>query len=474
MPFSEVRVLDRNAQSLGVSTETLMENAGKGVADVILRMTPYPHRVLVICGPGNNGGDGLVAARYLADKTDVRVLLVRPREEMKSRLTRMNLDRLPSSVPVHDLDELNRDLIWADLLIDAMLGTGISGDLREPYLSTVRKINDCGKRIISVDCPSGLGATIRVRPDLTVTFHDLKEGMEDIDDVIVVDIGIPEEAVRYTGPGELTLIPPPERDAHKGDAGRVLIIGGGPYSGAPALCGMAALRTGADLAFIASPEPAASIIATYSPNLIVRRMGSGRITMDDFNAIDAILPDVSAIAIGPGLGRAEETIKAVCAILERASELLLPAVIDADALLALSYDIPHLDGVITPHRGEMRQILGKFTDQDVIDYASKTGLTVLLKGPEDLITDGERTKWNRTGNPGMTVGGTGDVLTGIVVALLSKGMTPFDAARTGAYICGRGGDLAFEKLGFSLLATDVIDAIPRVLLEVIEREPSSQ
>ncbi|MCI0497647.1 MAG: NAD(P)H-hydrate epimerase, partial [Thermoplasmata archaeon] len=253
IPLREVAVLDGNSAALGVPQSRLMENAGAAVADrVICRFAPG--RVLVACGGGNNGGDGYVAARRLAE-TGIEVLIVAAADPS----TDLALDaavRLPSSVRKVALDDLAPALERVDLVIDALLGVGARGRPREPYGFIIGSINQVGVPVVSVDVPSGFGSEMAVRPALTLTFHDLKEGMEGLDAVEVVDIGIPPEAAAFTGPGELTLVPGRARDAHKGDGGRVLIVGGGPYTGAAPRAALAARWAGCVKATHAPPRSA--------------------------------------------------------------------------------------------------------------------------------------------------------------------------------------------------------------------------
>ncbi len=457
IPFREVAVLDRNSKYRGVPPKQLMENAGKALAEEI--KDRYPGRpVLFICGTGNNGGDGYVAARYLSGWSkpeDITVFLIKGRESVRSKIAKDNLKRLECRV----VEELSMNP--EHVIIDGLLGTGIKGTIKEPYRSVIEKINASDQPIISVDVPSGLGADIHVTPEATVTFHDMKEGMnaKDCGEIVVKDIGIPQEAQRYTGPGELLLYPTPEPDSHKGENGTLLIIGGGPYTGAPALAALAAYRTGADLVHLAVPSNISSIVAGYSPSFIVHPLKGDQLELSHLDKISDISKDCSAVLIGPGLGASQITIKAVKELID---SIELPMVIDADALKALQKPRFKAETVLTPHHGEFASL----TDSSVERYAASTGATVLLKGKEDIITDGSRKKINDFGTPAMTVGGTGDTLAGTVGALLAKGLSSFDAARLGAYITTRAGEIAFEKISWGLMPEDVSENIPSVLKEL--------
>jgi NAD(P)H-hydrate epimerase len=317
-----------------------------------------------------------------------------------------------------------------------------------------------------------------VRPTLTVTFHDVKEGMtkENSGEIVIADIGIPPDAAKYVGPGEFVHYPIPSPDSHKGMNGRVLIVGGGPYTGAPALAGLGAYRIKVDLVSIATPSRSYLPIAGYSPNFIVHELSGNFLTDQDVPKVIELIKNAEAVLIGPGLGNAEETLRAIRTIVKGCDK---PLVIDADAITAVSKDRTVLDGksgVITPHAGEFVELSGGTLPADyeqrmrpAMELAEAIDFTILLKGRIDVIADSRRCKLNRTGNAGMSVGGTGDVLAGQVVGLLSRGIDPFNAARIAAYVNGAAGDLAYLTLGFSLLATDVIDRIPFVLKQQLDR-----
>jgi NAD(P)H-hydrate epimerase len=473
IPFKEVNVLDINASYLGVPTSQLMENAGKGVAKVALEKFPIEgKKVAIICGPGNNGGDGFVAARYLTEKCKVLVLLIKPEDKIRSRIAKANFNKIKGNVEIVGSSDIGQKIEDAELIIDAMLGIGISGEIREPYLSCINTVNSSKTQILSIDVPSGLGSKNPAHPNLTVTFHDVKVGMskENSGDIVVVDIGIPQDAERFLGPGEFVYYPKPKEDSHKGDNGRLLIVGGGPYTGAPALAGLAAYRMGVDLVHIVTPSKTYQIIASYSPNFIVHRLSGDFFKEEDLEILKSIMDKIDAVIIGPGLGDHPDTANAVQKFIRDYSK---PLVIDADAIKPVAGNIEALkngNGVITPHAGEFKILSGESIRSDINEraeqvraFAKKLGFTVLLKGKIDIISDGERVKLNRTGNPTMTVGGTGDVLAGITGAILSKGVTPFNSARIAAFTNGTAGDLSFKDLGFSMMATDIIDKISIVV-----------
>lgn len=477
IPPIEMRVLDRNAQYAGLSIQDLMEAAGKAVAEVArAEFGAAGKRVLVLCGTGNNGGDGLVAARHLAKEARVTVLLARPPDQFATQEARTNFERLHDVQILAGLDRSEEAIAEADLLIDALLGIGVEGPLREPYASLVRQMNASGKPILSIDVPSGFGTNLAVRPTVTVTLHDVKEGMtpENSGRIRVVDIGIPTKVASMIGPGEFLLYPVPRATSHKGENGRLLVIAGGPYTGAPALVAFGAMGIGIDLVHVATPALAATVVASYSPTFIVHPLVGHRLLREDLRQILELAPRVDAVAIGPGLGDVDGTLEAIREIVR---SLRLPMVLDADALKAVAADPKILAGkraVLTPHAREFKDLTGKALPDapeeraDIVRETAKAlGATILLKGHVDIVTDGARVKFNYTGNPGMTTGGTGDVLCGVTAGLIAKGMAPYDAARLAAFTNGAAGDLAFEEKSYGLTSLDVANHLGRVLAKYL-------
>jgi len=470
IPPEEVKVLDINSSYLGVRTITLMENAGAAVAKHVLGSLRGGGRVAIVCGKGNNGGDGFVAARYIATaSTQVDLFLVEPESDVSSDISRANLERARECLkPIGQFEPRGYDVI-----VDAMLGVGLQGRPRDPYAKYIRIINQSKRTVVSVDVPSGWPSDLQVAPSATVTFHAPKTGMtpKNSGKIVVEDIGIPQEAELYCGPGEFSLLPRRSKDAHKGDAGRVLVIGGGPYTGAPAFTGMAAMRSGADLTFVSTPESSALPVAIYSPNIIVRPLPGDILDESHVDDLVDFSKGVDVVAIGPGLGNDSQTIEAVQQIIKKIDR---PLVVDADAIGACGAKRDILRGklgVITPHAGEFKKLTGKTLPVDDIDRradevlraASALRMTVLLKGPIDVVSDGAHVKLNRVHNDAMTVGGTGDVLTGAVAGFMAQKASPFTAARLGAFTVGLAGSLAFEERSYGLLATDVIEKIPLVV-----------
>jgi len=492
----EIKVLDINSEYYGVPSYQLMENAGKNVADFTIKNLK-PRNILVLCGLGNNGGDGFVAARYLSKKYNVTVFVVGTPADIKTNIAKNNFKKL-KQIKIYDNSSLNllsKLLAENDLIIDSMLGIGIFGKLREPYLGVLKKINNLkDKTIVSVDVPTGFGTNNLLKPGYTITFHDAKKGMtkKNCGKIITADIGIPEKAIEYIGPGELvTYYPIPKKESHKGDNGRLLVVGGGPYYGAPALSSFAAQRTGTDLIYIVTPKkvaraitsyspllikptPLAKKVAKHSPTLIVKELkNEEKLVSIDIEIVSSLIKKVDALLIGPGLGNDNETKKAVKKILQLFVKNQKPITIDADAIQVVGKNLDIVRNnqtVITPHSGEFRELTGiKLTDKlnerkkHVQKWAKKIGCVIVLKGPVDIISNGYQTKFNDIHNQSMTVGGTGDVLAGIIGALLSKGVKPFNAARIGVFINGAAGNLAFKKKSYGLIATDIIEEIPNIL-----------
>ncbi len=486
----EASILDRNAEYLGVSTLQLMENAGRSVADVISTRFGTGSSVLVYSGVGRNGGDGMVAARHLAArKFKVTLRLVGDARTITDPIVLQNwfaLKSMSSSVRIEECrDSSSISESDSDVLVDAVLGTGLKGKLRQLILRAVQVINASRGFKLAVDVPTGIDSDTgevlgeAVRAKLTVTFHAIKTGLLKASnfcgEVNVADIGIPPEAAIFAGPGDVEAVrvrrPP---DAHKGQFGRLLVIGGSEtFSGAPSLAALAAYRTGTDLVFVAAPEKTALVISALSPNLISIKLPGESLAVAHIHALREQIEKATAVVVGPGLGQSIKTVSAVHRILPLVRESGKPLLLDADALRCLGVVKKKLfDGstVLTPHGGEFQAISGKAPSKDlkvrtseVKTFAARSGAVTLVKGATDVISDGERVKLNDTGNPGMTVGGTGDVLSGIVAGLMAQGVNSFRAAVAGAFINGAAGDLAEERLGYHLMPTDLLEYIPNVL-----------
>ncbi|MFX1367475.1 MAG: NAD(P)H-hydrate dehydratase [Promethearchaeota archaeon] len=490
----EMRVLELNAEYLGVTHGMLMQNAGREVARIISTREKVKDKLVVIlCGMGGNGGDGIVAARYLhEDGARVEVYLLGSPKNIANPDTKVNwkilqnLHEIASSLLKTESEVRRCNSIGkADVLIDAMMGFGLKSKLREPMLTAAKAFNKSNASKYAIDVPSGIDSDtgeiydVSVKAEHTIALHAPKKGAIVASDASgklhIVSIGIPAETDRICGPGDVRLLTPPRaKSTHKGDYGKILIVGGSDvFSGAPALTGMAALRTGADLVSILAPEPVVPAIRSYSPNLMVQSLGTRILTPDSNDSIIKAAKGQDVVAIGPGLGLAPETSASVRAIVGKLAEKKKSMVIDADGLKALAGSGLSLDpsnAILTPHWGELgvllEEKLGESKEPEnrlrcALSAASKFNSIVLLKGAIDIVAhpDG-RYKLNRTGVPAMSAGGTGDVLTGIIAALIVRGKGAFTTAAASAFISGRAGEAAFRQKGDHIVATDCIDQIP--------------
>jgi len=456
--WPEVAVLDCNAAALGIEEASLMDSAGKSLAATALEMTDGA--VLVLCGPGNNGGDGFVAARYLWEwgvevsvlashasaGTDVCVWPERPSGE------------------------------WA-LVVDCLLGAGASGpgySLRGQIKDIAAWAAGLGLPVLACDIPTGLGGPDALQADATITFHSMKQGLDSPDsgDITVVPLPWPAE-VEDCGPGDATRYPTLDASARKGDRGRLWVIGGGPYHGAPLLAGMAAARSGCDLVHVAMPSVAAGR-AEWPTTLIPEELpDEDKLTGSSLEhiaiAFEARPPQ--ALVIGPGLGRDESTMQAVSALLDQASQKGIPAVIDADAINAMPEGAwpTGLQGVATPHAKEAERWLAGASPAEALADCTGESATIVVTGPEDTLTGPEGRFCRATGGHSrMAVGGTGDLLAGTIGGLLAQGMSAWPAARLGCALLREAGARAAQSTGPGLLAEDVPVEIARVLAEWTE------
>ena len=493
----EIRVIELNAEYLGVTHSMLMQNAGRETARIVSNSEQLEGKhVVILCGLGGNGGDGMVAARFLQEEgANVDLYLLGTASVIANTDTLVNWRILQnlhgiakSSLATESAVKRCKAIAEADILIDAMMGFGVKSKLREPILAAVKTFNKSTAKKYSIDVPTGIDSDTgvvhgdAVKADATIALHSIKPGhliaSEYVGTLHRVSIGIPVEASVICGTGDLSLFTKPRlHDSHKGDHGRVLVIGGSDvFSGAPALCAMAALRTGVDLVTILAPESVVSAIRSYSPNLMVRSLGTRVLMSESVDSILDIAKEYDVIALGPGLGLESETKKAIISLVGRLVLRNKRVVVDADGLKALAssgLSLDPLDTIVTPHWAELESMmddnLGNPKDiknrlDNAILAASTFNTVVLLKGSTDIVAhpDG-RYKINRTGCPAMTVGGTGDVMTGIVSALLARDKDAFKVASASAFISGRVGEAVAQKLGEHIVATDCIEEIPNVM-----------
>ena len=448
----EFQILDTNAVHYGLDISDLMDNAGRGIADYILSNFDLEHSISIVCGTGNNGGDGYVASNILIKEGyDVRIFSVsRPDAGILKKKYELVLDNTRSIEELFDLKDKT------DIVIDCLLGSGIKGNPRPPYDKCINFINDFDN-IISVDVPSGFGTNNSVIPDVTITFHDYKMGMnEDNSGIIVLhDVGFPKDIDEKTGPGELLLYPGFDPEKHKGQNGKVAIIGGGPYSGAPALSALGSYRAGTDLVHVFVPESSFEQVSTFAPELLVHKL-SGEI-VSKMNIDLLFEQEFDSIVIGPGMGKDPTSLEAVQTVIDNCDNI----VIDADGIS--KYDFQNKNVILTPHKGELSRLGLRSNQTDLFEFSSKNNVTILLKGKTDVITDGHFVKKNSTGHPRMAVGGSGDVLAGVCGGLMAKGLTPFESSRLAAYSMGLAGEHCYNNVGPGFLPTDLAVSLSMVL-----------
>jgi hydroxyethylthiazole kinase-like uncharacterized protein yjeF len=500
-----MREMDRIAiQERNIPSIELMENAALGVAEKVLRESVHHplKRGLIVCGRGNNGGDGIAVARLLASE-GLRLILVLlcKGAELKGDPA-INFERLPPEVLLRevetpeDLDRAFEALDEVDFIVDAILGTGMTGEITGLPRKAIELINAIDKPVFAVDIPTGVNADTgailgdAVRADFTATFGMPKVGLylypgaDCAGEITVIDIGIPDDVIdSFTYPIQ-TIEPswasesvkPRDRNSHKVDYGRLLVAAGktGMLGAAYMVC-QGALRAGVGLvtaAVIAQDYP---ILATKLVEGMTRPVSTGPAGTFHPASIDNmtdLLDTADALAVGPGIGTEAEVVEFLNRLL---SSYKGPVVIDADGIknlrgmenLVRDRDVP---GVITPHPGEFTALTGIPKEQILADrvkaasdLSRSLNTTVVLKGARTVIAEpGGNARLNLTGNPGMASGGSGDVLTGIIAGLIAQGYAPFDAACLGVFLHGLAGDLACAEMGeMSLIASDLIDYLPK-------------
>lgn len=501
---SEMKEADRyTIEKVGIPGMVLMENAGVAVVNALNEAFPPEdgRKIIVFCGKGNNGGDGFVAARHLLlGGDDVDVVLLGKRDQLSGDAA-MNMkiaDRLGVSIEeitgIEDMEKSGIRLDDYDIIVDALLGTGIQKSAEGLYSYVIELINSAVSFVVSIDIPSGLNADVgkligpAVEADLTVTFgypkicHILPPAEQYCGELVVADICIPDEAVHFEKTKREVLTPDllegivqaRESDSHKGDYGHLLVIAGSIGKlGASAMTARSASISGAGLVTVASPVSCVPIIQSkLTEEMAVGLDDEGKGFFIEKNADAAALIDGStAFAIGPGIGRESETVKFIRRLLPL---LKAPVVLDADGINAftgftgifLSLNVPL---ILTPHPGEFARLTGLEVSyiqenrlETAAEFAQKWRAYVVLKGFRTVVASPDGSVYvNMTGNPGMAKGGSGDVLTGVIGGLLAVGAEPLDAALLGVYLHGLAGDIAAEEINpVSITAGDLIDALP--------------
>jgi len=515
---AQMREADRfTIEDIGIPSLVLMENAGRQVVAAIEAAyeEQLAGRVAVLCGRGNNGGDGFVVARTLLQRgVDTAVFVIGSLADVRGD-ARTNLDilgRLGLTV-VEIGDEQSWELHFSEisqctLIVDAILGTGLKAAVNGMLETVFADVNASDIPIVSVDLPSGLSADTPhligdcVSAAMTVTLAApklplvLPPGETHAGDVVIADIGVPYEVVEglegpyvdLLTPEQLrVLIEPRAAESHKGDFGRVTVIAGSiGKTGAAMLSGMAALRSGAGLVTVATPASCLPVVASMAPDMMTEPLldSEGCVAAAAVDRVMELAHDV--IACGPGLGRTREASAFVRALVDRAT---VPLVLDADALTLLAEEPGGLlgrddrDVIITPHPGEMARLAGMTTDevqanrlQVASDFATTHHVYVVLKGHRTVIaTPTGRVFINPTGNPGMATAGTGDVLTGMVAAWLAQLLDAEAACRLAVFLHGAAGDRAEAEHGqIAMTSTDVLDRLGDAVNALLNRGQSEQ
>jgi ADP-dependent NAD(P)H-hydrate dehydratase / NAD(P)H-hydrate epimerase len=502
LPDAErMRAIDRWATAeRGVPSLDLMERAGAGVARAVERIAP-DGQVTVVCGVGNNGGDGLVVARLLRDAgREVMVVLAGSREKLTGD-ARANLERLPGAGPVELAEAQGRRVIAdAEIIVDALLGTGFAGEPRGVVGEAIEAIEGSAAPVLAVDVPSGVDAStgavsgMAVHAAVTVTFHTAKPGLwinpgkAHAGEVEVIDIGIPRGAPADAEIGLITsvvlgLLAPRGADSTKFSSGHVLVAGGSRgLIGALRMTALGAMRGGAGYVTACVPASLQDILAGGGPpELMTRGLpdDGGMLTPEGVEVVLEASRRGGALALGPGLGRGEHAV-AFARALARDAEV--PLVLDADGLNAHARSDSHAGGhlddlagrtaptVLTPHPGELARLLSVDTADiagarlsHVRETAKRAQAVVVLKGDDTLVADPSGVvAVSAGGSPALATAGTGDVLCGVIAALLAQGLAPFTAAAAGVQLHAEAGRLAARAVGAAegVIATDVIAALP--------------
>lgn len=508
---AEVRELDRRAiEEIGIPGVVLMENAGQHVVRVMREHFPdlKKRRVLVVCGKGNNGGDGLVVARHLFNQgIDVRVTLLEEKEQLKAD-AKINFDiAAKMNIPIIEITTSEqipafRNLAaQADVIVDAIVGSGLKDAVRGVHKNVIESINKVGRPVVAVDIPSGLSADTGVIPgnciraDITVTFAVPKRGVilypaaDYVGELEIVDIGIPNSLLEQSGisvhlleQAAITrMFRERQANTHKGTYGHALVIAGSPgKAGAALMAGRSALRAGAGLVTLAVPEnlripleiPTLEVMTAALPETT-----QGTLSLDAFDTIMDLLDEKRVLALGPGLSTHPSTVELVHRLIQSVE---IPMVIDADGINAIA-QMPDVlleakaPIILTPHPGEMGRLVPNIAIQsNRIEVAQETAhrynAFIVLKGARTIIAAPDGNVYvNPTGNPGMATAGSGDVLTGVIAGLISQNVLPVEAAKAGVFLHGLAGDIvAAEKGYYGLIAGDVLEAIPYAIKHLQE------
>ncbi len=470
-PLSETALIDETAVALGQDLGQLMERAGTALAREAQRLAPNGS-VLIACGPGNNGGDGYVAARLLAESG--RTVQVWPVLKPASPLCERQLRALPQTVARISAAPAEAPA----LILDAILGAGTRGRPREPVasaLAALRGFARAGVPVLAADVPSGIGSELMLPATRIICLQVAKQELLHLPpaapgqgEFSTVDIGLDPRAYQEVHPVCFRRFPPLRADGHKGTHGELLVIGGGRFPGALEFATRAGLMTGCDLvrAWTAGPT-------NLPPTIVVHRQPGDTLVPEAPGELTPQLVRASCVLIGCGLGRDDRVYEAARQAFSLASEMGVPVVLDADGITAcadLVRDLPEGDGrlLLTPHAGEARTLIGKPVTEGLLHAFARRDRVILAKGPVDLVTDGARWQKNPRGNPRMAVGGTGDVLAGLSAGLMARGASPFDAARMAVLWITTAADQLWAERGPCYDTLEVLAALPATLRGFLE------
>ena len=481
-------------EEVGVPSLELMEAAGAAVAEAV-RELAGPGPVRVVCGKGNNGGDGLVAARHLASTGhEVEALLLWPATELSGDAA-ASLERLEDGVACEvSPAKLAAALEGSGAVVDAIFGTGFSGVPRPPADAAIEALNACGVPVVAADVASGVDAStgeiegMAARAGATVAFHSAKlghwiePGKSHTGTLRVAAIGIPDgapanPAAGLIADGILSLVARREPGSTKFTSGEVLIAGGSRgLTGAVCLAASAAIRAGAGYATVAVPADLEPIFETKLTEVMSQGFSTaeGHLAAGDAGAIAEAAERAAAVVLGPGLGREQDSLELARELAQRVET---PLLIDADGLNAHAERLGELSArthptVLTPHAGELGRLLGRSSEEIgahriacAREAAASSGAVVVLKGDDTIVVEGERVAISRGGAPALATAGTGDVLSGLIAALIARGLGAFEGACAGVHAHQRGGRIAAQRLGLaeSVIASDVIAALPEAL-----------
>lgn len=470
-----------NMRSLGFTDRQLVESAGAGVAEALDQYKT--RKILFVCGTGRKGAVGMCAARHMMDYASVGVALVGSASDIKDDVSAFNYSLLAPLIQVYeigddDIAKLGKIARSSDIVVDALIGLGMHGRLSKFMVRTIKAVNNSGKRIVSIDVPTGINAdtclpnTASVKAQEVLSIHKRKVPLSKCTAMKVktVRIGIPYSMELFAGPGDVMLATEPRSmRTNKYDNGAVLVIGGSAeYHGAPLLAAFAALRSGSGYVTLAAPKPAAILLKEASPNLAVRVMPDDIITREEVPAISNIRHD--SVVIGPGMSTKKESIEAILEFMRHCDR---PIVADAAALRAAAQDMSVLNErtVLTPHEGEFEAMSGINIDHAPVEeripiaikFARTHKCTLVLKGHETVITNGKLLKVNVAASPALATMGSGDALSGMLASYLALHGDAFESAVAAVHAHAKIGDVLFLQKGMHITATDVVDAIPNVL-----------